>query len=144
MFDVGFQELFLIFVIGLLILGPERLPRVASQLGRWVGRARRTANQLRHQLEREIALEEMTRSQQRRKKPSDTDDRPSSKSSSESGGEGAQSDTAGDAGRGADDGGPGQGAEQARSADAAAHESQGAAASEAAVPIDSARGAARG
>ena len=53
---VGFPELILIFVIGLLILGPERLPRVASQLGRWIGRARRTANQLRFQLEREIAL----------------------------------------------------------------------------------------
>ena len=56
---VGFQELFLLFVIGLVILGPERLPRVASQIGRWVGRARRTANQLRFQLEREIALAEL-------------------------------------------------------------------------------------
>ncbi len=66
MFDVGFTELVLLFVIGLLILGPERLPRVASQLGRWVARARRTANQLRHQLEREVALDEMTRSQRKR------------------------------------------------------------------------------
>lgn len=53
---IGFWELLLLFVIGLLILGPERLPRVATQIGRWVGRARRTANQLRYQLEREIAL----------------------------------------------------------------------------------------
>ncbi len=59
MFDVGFSELVLCFVIGLLILGPERLPRVAAQVGRWVGRARRMANQLRYQLEREIALEEI-------------------------------------------------------------------------------------
>ena len=35
MFDVGFSELVLLFVIGLLILGPERLPKVASQIGRW-------------------------------------------------------------------------------------------------------------
>jgi sec-independent protein translocase protein TatB len=55
---VGLSELLLLFVIGLLILGPERLPRVASQIGRWVGRARRTANQLRYQLEREITLAE--------------------------------------------------------------------------------------
>ena len=55
MASVGLSELFLLFLIGLLILGPERLPRVASQIGRWVGRARRTANQLRFQLEREIA-----------------------------------------------------------------------------------------
>lgn len=59
MFEVGFQELVLLFVIGLLVLGPERLPKVATLVGRWVGRARRTASQLRHQLEREIALAEL-------------------------------------------------------------------------------------
>jgi len=57
MFDVGFWELVLIFGMGLLILGPERMPRVASQIGRWVGRARRTASSLRRQLEQEIAAE---------------------------------------------------------------------------------------
>ena len=55
MFDVGFWELVLIFGVGLLILGPERMPRVASQIGRWIGRARRTASSLRRQLEQEIA-----------------------------------------------------------------------------------------
>jgi sec-independent protein translocase protein TatB len=59
MFDAGFTELLLIFVLGLLILGPERLPRVAAQLGRWIGRARRTASQLRRQLEREVELAEL-------------------------------------------------------------------------------------
>ena len=57
--SVGISELALLFVIGLLILGPERLPRVASQLGRWIGRARRTANQLRYQLEREVTLADL-------------------------------------------------------------------------------------
>jgi len=53
---IGPSELIVLVVVGLLILGPERLPRVATQIGRWVGRARRTANQLRYQLEREITL----------------------------------------------------------------------------------------
>ena len=67
MFDASMGELILVFVIGLLILGPERLPRVAAQIGRWVAKARRTANQFRYQLEREIALEEMYKAQ--KKKP---------------------------------------------------------------------------
>ena len=59
MFDVGFMELVLVSVIGLLVLGPQRLPKVAAELGKWVGRARRTATQLRRQLEREIELSEL-------------------------------------------------------------------------------------
>jgi len=59
MFDVGFGELVLISIIGLLVLGPQRLPKVAAEIGKWVGRARRTANQLRRQLEREIELSEI-------------------------------------------------------------------------------------
>jgi sec-independent protein translocase protein TatB len=72
MFDVGFSELVLLFIIGLLILGPERLPRVATQIGRWVGRARRTATQLRHQLEREMAMADI-------RKPPPQDPKPESK-----------------------------------------------------------------
>jgi sec-independent protein translocase protein TatB len=67
--SVGLSELFLLFIIGLLILGPERLPRVASQIGRWVGRARRTANQLRYQLEREIALADIEQKPKTRPQP---------------------------------------------------------------------------
>jgi Tat protein translocase TatB subunit len=65
MFDVGFWEIVLIFGLGLMILGPERLPRIASQLGRWVARARRTASQLRWQLERELELKDQNRPQYR-------------------------------------------------------------------------------
>jgi len=65
---VSLPELTLLFIIGLLVLGPERLPRVASQIGRWVGRARRTANQLRYQLEREIALADLEKSTKERNK----------------------------------------------------------------------------
>ena len=66
---IGFNELIVLFIIGLLILGPERLPRVASQIGRWVGRARRTANQLRYQLERELALADIEKKSQNRREP---------------------------------------------------------------------------
>ena len=75
MFDVGFSELVLLFVIGLLILGPERLPRVAAQLGRWVGRARRTATQLRLQFEREMTMQDIMKQQ---RKPPPTKQAPSS------------------------------------------------------------------
>lgn len=54
MFDVGFWELAVIFVIGLLVLGPERLPQVATQIGQWVGRARRMARMLNTQLQDEM------------------------------------------------------------------------------------------
>jgi len=67
MFDVGFWELVLIFGVGLIILGPERMPRVASQVGRWIGRARRTASTLRRQLEQEIASVDAPRPPPRRK-----------------------------------------------------------------------------
>ncbi|CAN5248610.1 hypothetical protein BH24PSE2_BH24PSE2_23120 [soil metagenome] len=59
MFDMGFWELLLIFVIALMILGPERLPRAASRLGRWVGHARALVRTLRAQMEEEIALSEI-------------------------------------------------------------------------------------
>lgn len=54
MFDVGFWELVVLFGLGLMILGPERLPKVASQLGRWAGQARRMARNLTSQIKSEI------------------------------------------------------------------------------------------
>ncbi|HET7607755.1 MAG TPA: Sec-independent protein translocase protein TatB [Gammaproteobacteria bacterium] len=59
MFDIGPGELLLVAIIGLLVLGPQRLPKVAAEIGKWDGRARRTASQLRRQLEREIELSEL-------------------------------------------------------------------------------------
>ena len=74
MSGIGFWELVVLFVIGLLILGPERLPRVATQIGRWVGQARRTANQLRYQIEREIALADIEKKNKDRNEAKREDD----------------------------------------------------------------------
>jgi sec-independent protein translocase protein TatB len=53
MFEVGFSELLLICAIALVVLGPQKLPKLAQQVGRWVGRARAMARQFREQLEEE-------------------------------------------------------------------------------------------
>lgn len=54
MFEVGFTEILLIFGIALLVLGPAKLPKLAADVGRWAGRARAVARQLRTQLEQEV------------------------------------------------------------------------------------------
>jgi sec-independent protein translocase protein TatB len=53
MFDVGFSELLLCFVVALVVLGPQKLPAVARTLGRWTGRARSYVRNLSSELERE-------------------------------------------------------------------------------------------
>lgn len=54
MFDIGFWELIILFGLGLIILGPERLPKVAMQVGNWAGQARRMARQLSGQIRSEL------------------------------------------------------------------------------------------
>src|ERR1043165_804673 len=58
MFEIGFTEILVISVLALVVLGPEKLPRVAAQIGKWVGRARAMARQFREQLEDEVQLAE--------------------------------------------------------------------------------------
>jgi sec-independent protein translocase protein TatB len=55
MFDVGFAELFLLALIGLLVLGPERLPGVARTVGGFVRKARASWTSLRNTIESELA-----------------------------------------------------------------------------------------
>ena len=57
MSGIGGSEFLLLCLIGLLILGPERLPRVARQMGAWIGKARQMTRALQRQLEEELDVE---------------------------------------------------------------------------------------
>src|SRR5664279_2982252 len=65
MLDVGFSEILLTSAIALIVLGPERLPKVARQVGNWMGRARAMARQLSEQLEREVSADELLKAQKK-------------------------------------------------------------------------------
>ena len=56
MSGIGFFELVILFLIGLVVLGPKRLHSVATQLGSWVGQARRMTRAMKRQLEDELEL----------------------------------------------------------------------------------------
>ena len=59
MFDVGFQELTLIGVIALIVVGPERLPKMARTLGLWMGKIRYYVGQVKSDIEREVRAQEL-------------------------------------------------------------------------------------
>jgi len=54
MFDIGFWELALIAVVGLLVIGPERLPDVARTAGKWIGSVRRLINNVQAEINAEV------------------------------------------------------------------------------------------
>ncbi|MFP4147012.1 MAG: Sec-independent protein translocase protein TatB [Halorhodospira sp.] len=59
MFDLGFWEVLIICLIGLLVLGPERMAHTVRVLGRWTGKARSSFNAARREVERELRVEEI-------------------------------------------------------------------------------------
>lgn len=59
MFDIGFWELLLIGAVGLLVIGPERLPTVATLAGQWVGRIRRYARHMQSEIRDELESEHL-------------------------------------------------------------------------------------
>lgn len=61
MFDIGFAELLLLAIIGLLVIGPERLPETARTLGLWAGRMRRMFTAAKSELERELGVDDVRR-----------------------------------------------------------------------------------
>jgi len=72
MLDVGFSEILLTSAIALIVLGPEKLPKVARQVGNWMGRARAMARQLSEQLEREVSAEELMKTNKSSERPNPT------------------------------------------------------------------------
>jgi sec-independent protein translocase protein TatB len=59
MFDIGFSELLVIAVVALLVIGPERLPKVARTAGHLFGRLQRYVNDVKADIHREIELDEL-------------------------------------------------------------------------------------
>jgi sec-independent protein translocase protein TatB len=64
MFDFSFGELALIGTVALVVLGPERLPKVARTVGEWVGKAQRYVSQVKSDINREIELSELKKIQE--------------------------------------------------------------------------------
>ncbi len=61
MFEIGFWEIFLILILALLVIGPERLPSAARKAGYWVGRVRRYVEGVRNEVEQEFDVSEFKR-----------------------------------------------------------------------------------
>ncbi len=59
MFDIGFSELMVIAVVALVVIGPERLPKVARTLGHLFGRLQRYVNDVKADISREMELDEL-------------------------------------------------------------------------------------
>jgi sec-independent protein translocase protein TatB len=59
MFDVAFSEIVLIAVVALVVIGPERLPKVARTLGHMFGRLQRYVNEVKADISREMELDEL-------------------------------------------------------------------------------------
>ena len=64
MFDVGFSELLVIAVVALIVIGPERLPRVARTAGHLLGRLQRYVGDVKSDINREMQIEDLKKLQQ--------------------------------------------------------------------------------
>lgn len=63
MFDIGFSELMVIAVVALIVIGPERLPKVARTVGLLFGRMQRYVNDVKADISREMALDDLRKLQ---------------------------------------------------------------------------------
>ncbi|MBT0962651.1 Sec-independent protein translocase protein TatB [Denitromonas iodatirespirans] len=63
MFDIGFTELMIIAIVGLVVIGPERLPKVARTVGHMLGRLQRYVGDVKSDIQREMHLEDLKKLQ---------------------------------------------------------------------------------
>ena len=61
MFDIGFWEIAMVGVIALLVVGPERLPKIARVAGLWLGKGRRFMSSVKGDIDRELKADELKR-----------------------------------------------------------------------------------
>jgi len=61
MFDIGFAEIVLIAIVGLLVIGPDRLPGAIRTGSAWLGQIRRSFNSIRDEVQRELHNDEIMR-----------------------------------------------------------------------------------
>lgn len=61
MFDIGFFELLIIAIVGLVVIGPERLPEAARAVGLWIGRLKRSLRETRSELEKQLGADDIRR-----------------------------------------------------------------------------------
>ncbi|MES2603699.1 MAG: Sec-independent protein translocase protein TatB [Pseudomonadota bacterium] len=61
MFDIGFQEIVLIAVVAIFVLGPEKMPGAVRTLALMIGRLKRNFNSLRTEIEKEIGADDIRR-----------------------------------------------------------------------------------
>jgi sec-independent protein translocase protein TatB len=59
MFDIGFWELLMIAIVALVVVGPERLPKLIRVVGLWVGKANASVQSIRNEISQELRAEEL-------------------------------------------------------------------------------------
>jgi sec-independent protein translocase protein TatB len=68
MFDIGFLELLIIGLVALLVVGPERLPKLAYTAGKWIRKARGMVSAVKTEIDKEIKAEELKQVLEEQKK----------------------------------------------------------------------------
>lgn len=61
MFDIGFFELLIIAIVGLVVIGPERLPETVRSISLWIGRLKRSLRETRSELEKQLGADDIRR-----------------------------------------------------------------------------------